>query len=275
MKQATAQILRSPMRRMATILLGIVTATGVLMGTSRADDRRDAVTAKMFRQIGVMEKIVDKVLVDSPNFLVRIDDNTRGLFVPEYGVIFTLDASLTGGMVPDMSKLMGNLKSLSRQFEVQTDKDGNSTIVIKKKEEKSVAGPKAKIESKDESGEGDMDEEKGSSSDEEPVPPPPPIPPTPEAWVMGNHVDSKKAADLYAAGKDELIQALLDYGDTLTSLRSGQHVMLAAFLRDNDYFKENKISRLVIKADIDDLRAYGEGKLSDKEAKARIDVEEY
>ncbi len=252
------------MQATVRIIVAAGVALAVFAGTSVADDRDQTVPAKMLRQIGVMEKIVDKVLLDSPNFLVRVDDNTRGLYIPEYGIIFTLDASLTGGSIPDMSKM---IESMKNRFEIKTDKNGSQIITIHNKDKDKDKGKDSKNKNDDQSS---SDEENDSTP---PEPPTPPLPPSVDNWVISG--GGKQAADLYAAGKDELIQALLDYGDTLTSLHSGQHVMIAAFLRDNDYFKENKISRLVLKADIDDLRAYGEGKLSEKEARSRIDIEQY
>jgi hypothetical protein len=271
MMQATVRILNSPVRRKVTLLLGIILAAGTAAGTyptsSLADNRGDQVAPKMLRQIGVMEKIIDKVLLDSPNFLVRVDDNTRGLYIPEYGIVFTLDASLTGGSVPDVSKM---IESMKNRFEVRTDKDGNQIITIKGHDKDK---DKDKNKDKDKSKNGDQDSTDQESDNTPPEPPTPP-PSSGETWAFSGD-GGKGAAHLYAAGKEELIQALLDYGDTLTSLRGGQHVMIAAFLRDNDYFKENKIARLVLKADIDDLRAYGEGKLTEKDARSRIDIEEY
>ena len=57
-----------------------------------------------------------------------------------------------------------------------------------------------------------------------------------------------------AQGKQELIDALADYGETMTALRDDQWVAIAAFLGDDQYFKERQISRLVIKARARDLR---------------------
>ena len=261
MKTATTHATNPTGCRTAAILLGLTLAAGAFAGAAIAGDSSgDKVPAKMVRQIGVMEKILDKVMLDSPNFLVRVGDNTRGLYIPEFGIVFTCDASLTSGNMPDLSRIMSGLKD---RFDIRTDKEGNETITIKKLDKERQKAERLK--------------KKHGSSDEDttgavpPVPPSPPMPPVPDFASES----AKESAQLYAAGKEELIQAMLDYGETLSALHAGQYVLIAAFMRDNDYFKENKISRLVLKAKIDDLRALGDGKLSDKDAKSRISIEEY
>jgi hypothetical protein len=63
---------------------------------------------------------------------------------------------------------------------------------------------------------------------------------------------------------------ILDYGDTLTSLESGKYLTIVGYLRDSDYFDEEGFSRLILKAKIDDIRAYGTGKISEDEMIKRI-----
>jgi hypothetical protein len=85
----------------------------------------------------------------------------------------------------------------------------------------------------------------------------------------------KKQAELYEAGKAELTEALMDYGETLTGLGDSEWVAIAAFLRDSDFFVSSKISTLVLKANIGDLRAYSQGNLSEKAMAGKIVQEEY
>src|SRR5512143_2710810 len=54
----------------------------------------DPPPGKMARQIDVMERILDQVLIDSSNFLVHGRPDARGLYVKEFGVIISFDASL-------------------------------------------------------------------------------------------------------------------------------------------------------------------------------------
>lgn len=52
---------------------------------------------RLERQVGVMEKVMDEVLVQSPNVIVSSRSATRGLALDDYGVVLTFDAKLTGG----------------------------------------------------------------------------------------------------------------------------------------------------------------------------------
>ena len=234
---------RSCLRRLALVGALTCAAVGLLAGQGWGAD--PSASPKMIRQIGVMEKIIDKVLIDSPNFLVGAGNNARGLYLPEFGVIFTFDASLTGGTL-DFSKY---ITQLSDRFEMKTNENGDQVIVIKKHTEK------------------DKEKEKAEPSED-----------TEKSGSKKKDVEVKEDEDSaakYENGKGELIQVFLDYGETITELKDGQWLVIAAFLRDNDYFKENKISRLVLKARAEDVRAAASGDLSESAAKARIVVEEY
>ena len=80
---------------------------------------------------------------------------------------------------------------------------------------------------------------------------------------------------MYRRGKIEVIDVLLDYGDTMTSLDKGQWIAFVVKLVRADYFERNKISHLVLKAKIDDLRAYAADEISEKEMITRIVELEY
>lgn len=193
------------------------------------------VSRKMSRQIDVMEKIVDQVLIDSPNFLVSGRGNTRGLYIENYGVVFTFSASLVHKGSKNWNFDFGD------GFKVLTE-GGKSVIVLPDDEEKDEVDPD----------EEDMeDEDRGLS-----------------------RVDRQQER-LYRRGKAEIIDLFLDYGDTMTTLEKGQWVTVVAFLKDSSYFTDQRISRLVLKAKIDDLRAYAAEKITDEELVKRIVEEEY
>ena len=80
---------------------------------------------------------------------------------------------------------------------------------------------------------------------------------------------------LYAAGKKEILEALLDYGDTMTSLKDDDRLVIAAFLGDNDFFQQEGLSRLVVTTTMRDLRAVSDGRLSEKELEQKIRIDEY
>jgi hypothetical protein len=51
---------------------------------------------RLDRKVRVMEKVIDEVLVQSPNILVGPGGTARGLVLEEFGALFTLEGSLGG-----------------------------------------------------------------------------------------------------------------------------------------------------------------------------------
>ncbi|MEZ4649645.1 MAG: hypothetical protein R3E97_12850 [Candidatus Eisenbacteria bacterium] len=67
--------------------------TGLLvlsLGVAQADPP----SKKAQREIRMFERVMDDMLIDSPNWLVPGRDITRGYYVPGHGVIYTFQASL-------------------------------------------------------------------------------------------------------------------------------------------------------------------------------------
>ena len=77
-----------------------------------------------------------------------------------------------------------------------------------------------------------------------------------EDWEELEEKRAEKNQVLYKKGKLELAEVLAEYGETLTGLRDDQWVGVAAFLKGSGYFVDKRISRLVLKAKVSDLRAY-------------------
>lgn len=91
-------------------------------------------------------------------------------------------------------------------------------------------------------------------------------------WQDKKNVQEER---LYERGKTEIMDMMLDYGDTVSGLRDNQWLTVAAFLGKNDFFQDRKISHLVIKAKMADLKSYGAGSIDEKSMRERIVVEEY
>jgi hypothetical protein len=212
------------------LIVGLALLLGLAASEALGADRPER---KMVRQIGVMESIVDQMLVDSPNLLIFGRDVTRGLYIDGFGAVFTFEASLVEKDKHDWE--WGNFP-----FKIK-EQDGKRVIIIE--------------------GDEDLDEEKIAEKVEE-----------------AEKRDARRGSiqeELYKAGKAEIVETMIDYGETMSALKPGEHLAIAAYLRDASYFTQNKISRLVLKAKIDDLRAYSEGKISEEEMVKRIRTEEY
>ncbi len=213
---------------LAALLLGLLASRAFACDPPTSD--------KMGRQIGVMEKILNEVLVESPNFFIQERENARGMYVKDVGLVFTFSASLVEKDW-DLDKIFKWDK-----VHVGKDKDGNIHVET--------------IE-----GDEDEDEDEGDEEKDEELPS--------EAELR------KKQERTYLRGKTELLDLILDYGDTLTTLDAGKWVVLVGFMRGSDYFEEKDFSRLIIKAKIDDLRAFGAEKISEEEMMKRIVQQTY
>lgn len=196
---------------------------------------------KLQRQIDVFEQILNQVLVDSPNFLVPGRNAARGLYLEEFGILFTFNASLVDKKSWGEDWGWGN-------FKVQ--RDGDKIVIITGDDEDK------------------QDAEKMKEHAEQ-------LKQQAENWKQWMEQRREQDRELYEAGKVELIHMLMDYGSTMTQLEDDQWVAVAAFLGDRDFFEHEGISHLVLKAKMSDLRAHAADRLDDKGLESRIVVEEY
>ncbi|HMB71403.1 MAG TPA: hypothetical protein VKU85_18995 [bacterium] len=192
-------------------------------------------TRKMTRQIEVMERIIDQVLLDSPNFLIRSTPVVRGTYLPETGVLFTFDASL---VEHDWDGIEFKNWNFGKGFRVE-ERDGKRVIIID-----------------DEPDEDEIEREVEDSLEE---------------WRTKRRERTER---VYVRGKTEMVDVLLDYGDTVT-LDSNQWVVIMGFLTDEDFIDRNRFSRLILKAKAGDLEGYASGKISEEEMVKRIVEAEY
>jgi len=243
------------------VALGLALAFAcAAVATAGASDGK--VTDKMKKQIRVMEGMLDSILLDSPNLLIAGSHVAHGLYLDEFGVILAFEASLTGGGF-DFGRSLEFLKNIR----VESDKD--KTIIWHEGSDDEEAQKEIEEAKKDlEEAKKDLEEAKKQAEHAEQER---------RVYVLGRDAEGKEAGqsaqETYEKGKQELIDALIDYGETLTSLRDDQWVAIAAFLKDNQYFSDQKISRLVIKARIRDLRASTQ--MSRDAMLGRMVIEEY
>jgi hypothetical protein len=243
--------------------IGLVVRASGAAGSSSPD--------RLHRQVGVMEGIIDKVLLDSPNFVVSGRDDTRGVVLPDYGIVFSFNASINSH---DIFRLPGNL-SFDLPIDIRTGDDG--AVIIGRKgreysddssgltdEEAATLEKKAKhLEQESKRSEKKLSDLQERLKNRE------------QSITEWSKQRAEKAEELYAAGKQELLQVLLDYGETMAGLKDGQWIVLAGFFDRGGILEDKKVSRLVLRVRIDELRAYSAGRLSETAARERILVEEY
>lgn len=189
----------------------------------------------LHKDIRSMQRVIDDMLIDSPNFLVSGDDNARGIYEPGRGVVFTFDASL-------VSRYWGGHHVKHSGWRFWDDDDDRYW------------------DWDDE--EWDDDEDADDKADEK------------KSRSMSSR-GLRGEEKVYKRGQEEMVDVLLEYADRLDGLKAGETVTLVAYLRDARYFRKNKISNFLVKASIDDLRAYAGGKLSDEQMVAKVTREEY
>lgn len=249
----------SPSSRFNSI---VITAVFVMLAVSLLPlDPSPAIAGdrltKLERQVRVMEGAIDDMLVDSPNFLVAHSSVTEGVDIEDYGVLFTFRSSLTG---------LGWDEHGSASFWPWNWKSKNKVYVIKGGKNKDIDLDDAHIIIRD----GDIhviDTDKD------------------EKWwkklIKDGDVEeiddeTYRAQQMkkYEAAKEELIEVLMDYGEILKGMPAGQTVRIAVRWHDLDLPKDKDINKLVLRASIDDLRSYGDGRISESEMRSRINIKE-
>ncbi len=239
--------------RLAGIALGLILLTTWVAVASAV---AGGVSKRLKRQVSVMEAVLSEVLIESPNLLVSGGGPVFGVYLEEFGVVFGLEASLV-----ETSRF--NLPNFLSRYRVETDDGGLVTIYIPGDEDEDE--DYVEYDELDE----DYDDEEYEDEGVDDA----------TLRILSRRARSnrrgKRDARRYEGGKEELLEALIDYGETLSALSNDQSVAIAAYLTDSSYFRDRKISRLVIKAKMSDLRANSEGKLSEEKLLERIVTEEY
>jgi hypothetical protein len=195
--------------------------------------------SRLDRKVRVMERVIDEVLIQSPNVLVSGSGTARGLVLDEYGALFTLEASLLGledialGAATDWTLASGLAKNYYRQ---------------------ALAGAKGDEEGGEDTGEA----EEGGGFEE---------------WQKKSEEARQQKLDAF---KIEISDTLLDYGPTLNELDDGQWLTIVAFMGDRFHLLTGGADsqRLIWKAKMKDLRRYSSGQISRDEALGKIVFEQ-
>jgi len=101
---------------LSLLALGLVDLGGAPTASAGPDRKSD-------RQIDIFETVLDEMLVDSPNWLVRGHRNARGRYRSGEGVSFSFDVSLVGGDWNDGKWWSGFSRDRSYWFAFDDDDD--------------------------------------------------------------------------------------------------------------------------------------------------------
>jgi hypothetical protein len=219
----------------------LVLLTGIFLlvtvGHASAGNRGD----KLDRQIRTAERSLDEMLLDSSNWLFPGTGDARGTHLEGAGVVFTFSASLTGGTMIRRLNLLGNSISFGGHHPAK--------VILRKTRR----------------GGDDEDVEvmvKGDSLGED------------EDFTVQEKHDAKRLQKKYDRAKDELMDTFMDFGDILLALPRGEVVVLEGRLHDVELPSGREISKITLKAKVDDLRAFSEGSLKENDLRSRISVTE-
>jgi hypothetical protein len=212
--------------------------------------------ARLERQMEIVEEAINQMLVDSPNYFVSGPEVTQSIAEEDLGVLFLFQASLTSAWWDD-DRLLVNRLGLGS--------DDRSVIVLKRgdgdAEVKSLKLNGSEIKIKD--GKITIRDKKGKEIE---------VDADSDLRTLDDADVEAKQIEKYGRAKEELIQVLIDYGEVLKAVPAGQSVRIVARFHDLDLPKDKMVRKLSVRAGIDDLRAYGDGKLSESEMRARVQI---
>jgi hypothetical protein len=206
------------------------TLAGAALLAMAGDATADPTSRKLERQLGLFERVLDDMLVDSPNWLVQSHRETRGVYVDGHGVIFTFDASLTGS-----GWSFGHGDKWWNWW--RDDDDGRRVIVI------------------DDDWEDEDEDERADRRSER------------SEWYER---DMARQERRYTRGKSEVVETIVDFADLLTEVPDAEYLEIEAFLDDAPYFYDKDMRRLSVRVKMSDVRAFAAGSIDEKALVERI-----
>lgn len=207
------------MRRLPAALgvLAGVLATVFIPVSSLAGPRAD----RRDKEIRIMERALDDMLIESPNFLVRSTEPTNGIYLEGRGAVFTFKT----GLYSSSWRSEGDGWHWFRH-------DDTRIIVI--------------------DGDGGTVQ---SGKD----------------WRRQQLPEEER---LYTAGKEEVVDTLLDFGQVLSALGDDDWLEVRARLRGAEYFHEHDLNTLRVRVRMRDVRDYLDGRLDRDAVRDRVQMEE-
>jgi len=196
---------------------------------------------KVNRQISVFARMIDDALIESDYALVTRGRNTVGAYVPGQGAVFAFRFSLVDS--PQLASL--KLQALDRLAEL------NDLDIYLRHDGDVLVEPKGAEKDRKES---DEDKEE-------------------KVKALNDKLAAKRALS-YVRVKEELAGFCAEYGEMLDAIPGNEWVTLVARTSDGPW-GEKKITMLILRVRMSDLRERAEGRIDDAAFRKRIQVEEY
>jgi len=239
------------------------------------------------RQIRIMEKVIDQVLVESQHAIVTGSPNCRGMRLEGYGVLFVVELSplsSEGGMFhfqfkedgsynvvfdedddgdKDKRRTEGRIRNTGRRDDSESTSD-----IEYDQDEGADDEEKDKDKEKDKRDrERELEQKAKEIAEKERL----------KEWVKhlenganpGSDAGPEREAALQLV-RDELVGALRDYGYTITGLKPDEHVAIAIFPSDLDWRAPD--TRIIIQVKRGAIDAYNESRLTPEEFAKQVEV---
>ena len=208
---------------------------GFVMAGLTSDATASPNARKLDRQISVLERVFDEMLIDSPNFLVRGRDNARGAYIEDHGLVLTFDTSLVnrGWNYDDDGHWWGRWWR----------HDDDDRVII--------------IDKDDDWDDDEEDDDKDKSS-----------------RGSYYERELKRQERRYERGKTEIVETIMDFADVLGEVPSEEWLEVRVRLQGARYFYENDLRRLNMRVKMSDVRSYSDGSMSEEAFVKAIQTQE-
>ncbi len=212
-------------------LVGIALLTAGMIILASGQSWAGSKGKRIYKQISIMEKIIDEAMVESRNALVRSTHPTHGVYLEGYGPVFALEV----GLVDVNFWTRGSIWShMGGDITIETDEDdGEKTITIRSGKKK-----------KDRDGDWDDDD---------------------------RHLDDDEK---YERVKEELIEVIRDYGDTIARAKPDEWFTIFASpiqtsWGDKDY------NRLVVRVKMKEITDFNKDSIDESAFAKKVQIIEY
>lgn len=258
--------------------MGLITSLAIV-GSAVAVAGDDAPSHKLAKQIRMFEQTANQMLVDSTNFLVANNNASGGLYLPGYGVVFTFNASILDREFNfdwgDWDEWMDNIKIERKDGQVIVhlkDIDEDEAEEIRQEAEEALEEARERVrEAREEAREAREEAREALEEAAEEL-----EDLRRRGFPRKAHVNwEEKHAELYERGKEEIVDLLVDYGETLGRLADTDRVMIAAFLNKSDFLRDRNITKLVVSAQMSDIRNFAHGNINEADFRNLISILEY
>ena len=232
---------------------------------------------RMEKDIAIMENVINTAMVESELvYVFDVNTNVRGLYIPEFGALFTLQAQLTSEWAsPYLTswRYYGGMAPGSPFWTIyQMDKEKLDKLV--EKLDITVNGKKVNLDEyfnylqeyeeqrEDERGLGEDIEDRRERMDK-------------RHQLEEKKIEKKKelAEKNLQKYMQELAGIVADYGGTIRQLGDDQWIMIVAYLGSSHSHKTTTAKKVLVKAKKSDIDLYDYGKIDYEELRSRMVIE--